>query len=125
MEYPLAEILDRLSILRLKKARLPHDPALNAEVHNFWAAAFRTGASLAQTERWLARLENINRRIWDLEAAIRREPGQENEPALELEEIGRRALAIRQINKDRIRVKNEIAKAMGDCPEIKIEHASA
>ena len=126
MEYPLSEIVDRLSILMLKVERLPsneHSPALNNEVHRFEDAVRLFGYSVDPNRiaRWIADQKEINGRIWDLEAAIRQGKGGE----LGLEEVGRRALAMRELNKERIRRKNLIAAEMREFQEIKIDHASA
>jgi hypothetical protein len=69
----------------------------------------------------LTSLYVINGKIWDLEADIR----QGKEGILGLEEVGRRALAIRDFNGERIRLKNEITELVGEkYKEIKIDHAS-
>ena len=65
-------------------------------------------------------LYDINGQIWDLEADIRN--GKEG--LLGLEEVGRRALKIRDLNAERIRLKNEIAKEHGGFVEYKHNHAS-
>jgi hypothetical protein len=83
-------------------------------------AAYRAdGVDIRQD--WIDRLYELNGRIWDLEFDIRR--GRDGE--LGLEEIGRRAIAIRGINKERVGVKNEIVVATGrGFRDIKMNHAS-
>lgn len=69
------------------------------------------------------RLFIIDHRIWELEADIRE--GKEN--SLGLEEVGRRALKIRDLNKQRIGVKNEINKRFDPenfYEEYKVKHSS-
>jgi hypothetical protein len=63
----------------------------------------------------------VHNTIWDLESELK--TGREAE--LPLEEIGRRAIAIRDHNNERIRIKNAIAERL-ECPvrEIKQDHLS-
>ena len=61
----------------------------------------------------------INGRIWDLESAIRMTD------SLPLEEIGRRTIQIRNINRERIAMKNKIAELFEEFQEIKVDHPSA
>jgi len=62
----------------------------------------------------------INNKIWHLETDIR------TSDDLELEEVGRRALLIRDLNKQRISIKNSINSFFGDkeFKEIKVDHRS-
>jgi predicted mannosyl-3-phosphoglycerate phosphatase (HAD superfamily) len=59
--------------------------------------------------------------IWDLEKELK--TGTEQD--LPLEEIGRRAIAIRNKNSERVKIKNSIAELL-DCPirEFKRDHLS-
>lgn len=124
---PLSEILDRHSILRLKKERLT-DRQKDAEflldqelaAYNRAIQEF-TDRGVAVKADWRDELYRINGGIWDLEADIR----QGKEAMLGLEEVGRRAILIRDWNKKRIAVKNLIAKETGSgFIEVKINHAS-
>lgn len=129
MEMPLSEILDRYSILKLKLERLipnqkDSEPKLllNKEFAAYTAAlqAFKDRGAMIKDE-WLDSLYKINGAIWDLESDIRR--GKENQ--LGLEEVGRRAILIREWNIKRIAVKNLITQETSlGFPEIKIDHAS-
>ena len=65
-------------------------------------------------------MREINGRIWDLESDIRK--GKEGE--LGSEEVGRRALMIRNINSERIALKNQIAVFHNEYGERKYNHAS-
>ena len=72
-------------------------------------------------ERILKKLYEVNGKIWDLEADIRK--GKEGE--LGLEEVGRRAIEIRNLNKTRISIKNEITEVTGSgFKDVKVNHAS-
>lgn len=120
MEYPISEIVDRLSIVKLKKERIggarfeDEYRILDDELRSFQD---ETGMNLSTI---FHHLYITNGQIWDLEADIR--SGKEGE--LNLEEIGRRALRIRDLNKVRIRFKNEISAETGGFLEVKGDHAS-
>lgn len=125
MKTPLPEALDKLSILTLKLQRLPND--VNRPVVEREFAFYKKIVDLYKEDgvdvkdEWLAGMIDINGQCWDLEAAIRQ--GRDDE--LGLEEVGRRALKLRDLNKIRIERKNEIAKDSGlDFFEIKVDHAS-
>ena len=147
MEMPLAEVIDRYSILKLKLERLvsqnnkeleltikkelavlatPQNQGLESIIKKELAAyenvleEFKKKGVLVRPE-WIDKLYEINGRIWDLEADIR----QGKEDKLGLEEVGRRALKIRGINRERIEAKNLITKETGSgFFEIKVNHAS-
>ena len=64
----------------------------------------------------------VNGMIWDLESDIRK--GKEGE--LGLEEVGRRAITIRELNGKRVAIKNKVNTIHNSgFTEIKINHASA
>ena len=114
MKYPIQEIADRLSILELKRERLPQSEDILKEIGIL-------EPEVAEYRDWVERLKEVNGSIWDLEFDIR--SGKEGQ--LGLEEVGRRALLIRDRNKKRIEIKNELAVVLGNPKEIKIDHASS
>ncbi len=116
MKYPLSELIDRYSILHLKVKRLPEDKAVLAEYEKFRKAIDEFGV---QCDEFVQAMIQANGRIWDLEFDIR------NGKDLPLEEVGRRALRIREINGERIAIKNQIAKKFGGFQEIKVGHHSS
>ena len=118
---PLPELIDRLSIIRLKIERIG-EPHLNREYEEYKRAIEENRKKGVKIdEKWLERLYELNSRIWDLESDIRR--GKEGE--LGLEEVGRRAIEIRELNKKRISVKNEIVDKTGKgFKDVKMNHAS-
>lgn len=121
MEMPLPEILDRMSIVKLKIERIG-EPHLKKEYEEYEKALteFRK-KGVKINESWIKRLHELNGKIWDLESDIRK--GKERE--LGLEEVGRRAIMIRKINKERISVKNEIVEKTGlGFRDVKMNHAS-
>ena len=118
---PLAEVLDRLSILKLKIERInePHlkkeQEAFNIAIDDFKNKGIKINNS------WLQSLYEVNAKIWDLEADIRK--GKEGE--LGLEEVGRRAILIRNLNRERVAVKNRIIEETGiGFKDVKVNHAS-
>ncbi len=126
LRTPLPEALDRLSILTLKLEHTPENDPRRTSVkkeYDFYRAvveSYRTDGTPVQNA-WLDELVAVNRTCWDMEDAIR----EGKEGGLTLEEVGRRALELRDLNKQRISVKNRIAKECGlDFFEVKIRHAS-
>jgi hypothetical protein len=118
MKTPLSEIIDRYSILLLKKERLSDDQltisllkeidVYKAEIPNLYL-------------NYVQKLYEINGQIWDLESDIRK--GKEKE--LGLEEVGKRTLQIRDLNKKRISIKNEIVFESNEgYIDVKMNHAS-
>jgi hypothetical protein len=121
MEMPLAEILDRMSIVKLKIERIG-EPHLIKEYEEYEKAVqeFKDKGIIVKDE-WLNELYKTNGIMWDLESDIRK--GKENE--LGLEEVGRRAIAIRDLNKQRIAIKNRVVEETGlGFKDVKMNHAS-
>lgn len=119
---PLPEVADRWAIATLKLERLPADQSEPGELQrqiDYYAAGldFNDATLVALVER----LREINGLIWDAEYAIRLGEDQQLGHA----EIGRRALKIRDLNRDRIAVKNSIAEHGGGFKDVKMNHASA
>lgn len=108
----VADAADRWSIALLKHERLGHSVDEAYEMQK---------ACLTADPLLIDALYTANGKIWDLESDIRK--GKEGE--LGLEEVGRRALAIRELNAQRIAIKNKIAATCGSFQEVKGNHASA
>lgn len=121
MEMPLAEVLDRLSILKLKIERI-NEPHLKKELEAFNKALDEfKNKGIKIKQEWLKDLYKINAKIWGLEADIRK--GKEGE--LGLEEVGRRAILIRNLNRERVALKNRIIQETGiGFKDVKVNHAS-
>jgi len=116
MNYSISDILDRVSILRLK---LKNSNCLSDDERNIIQDELQELSKEIKEEHeaTLEKLYYINGMIWKLESDIR--SGKEGE--LGLEEVGRRALMIRDFNKVRISIKNSMNDRF---KEIKIDHAS-
>lgn len=116
MIFPVIELVDRLAIAQVKhEITGANDAELNWYLDQFNQLDF----AHIQTE--LAQLKAVHQQIWALESDIR----QGKEHNLGLEEIGRRALEIRDWNNQRVKLKNLMAaKLHCTVREIKKDHAS-
>lgn len=118
MEMPLADLLDRFTIVTLKLQRIGEQFRPEYDVYRVGVEALGDRVK----PQWIADLLEINRRIWDLEAELK--AGVEEH--LSLEEIGRRAIEIRNANRGRIHIRNPIVRESGSgFEEMKIDHVSA
>lgn len=121
MEYPISEILDRYSIAILKKERLDIDNQKEINDLKVVIESYKD-KNFEFIESYITKLIDINGKIWDLESDIRK--GKEGE--LGLEEVGRRAILIRENNKIRVGYKNEIVEYFGvGYLDIKMNHVSS
>lgn len=115
--FPVIELIDRLAIadVKFKRTNGANDEELA------WYMDQAKAYDLAVIEDLFANLVEIHNEIWELEGLLK--TGREQE--LSLEEIGRRAIAIRDHNNKRIMIKNAIAERLS-CPvrEIKQDHLS-
>jgi hypothetical protein len=114
MEYPVAEMADRYTIAKLKHERLNQCTEEMIQLY----ASLGDRAVIHGFE--IGQLYAINGLIWDMEAEIRQGViGKES-----YEEIGRRALLIRHMNKKRVGVRNLIANIEKQPIDVKGNHAS-
>jgi hypothetical protein len=117
--YPLPDVLDRMSICKLKMERI-------GEPQCFEEFAFlKLGVSeydFPDSDCYFDKLYAINAQIWDMEADIRKGLDEN----LGSEEIGKRAIKIRNANKVRVSIKNEIAKkSKSGFEDVKVNHIGA
>ena len=70
MNYPLSELIDRYTILLLKKERLPADKQISKEVITFRKAIDEF--EHPKTTEYIDDLLEVNGKIWDLESDIRK-----------------------------------------------------
>lgn len=121
MERDAGDIIDRWAIAKLKAERIGAD---ESKKEYRW---FREGIHELKIkhpdidwEFYGQEIINIHSRIWDLESAIRR--GKLDH---DLTEVGRRAIQIRDWNKKRVALKNEINRRTGEgFQDIKQDHGS-
>jgi len=117
MKMPVSEMADRLSIAVLKNERTPED--MTDEISQY--SRELDGNLYDNIDSFVEKLKEVNGKIWDLEADIR--AGKEGE--LGLEEVGRRAIEIRKLNKIRVGYKNEMVELYKEgFRDIKINHGS-
>jgi len=111
MIYPLSEIFDRLTI----ETRKSHYGAKNLKLRRQYvqSVAERLGTHAANIIMAVIELTVANVDIANLEWAIRANKG------LKPSEVGRRALAIRDINALRIDAKSHLARYLGERVDVK------
>jgi hypothetical protein len=116
MIFPVIELVDRYAIAMLKFDKTQS----NLEEFEFYKEQLKI-YDLSTVRDELDSLYKIHNNIWILEAELK--SGREAE--LALEEIGRRAIAIRDWNNKRIAIKNTLAIKLGcGVREIKKDHLS-
>lgn len=103
MKYPLSELLDRVSICKLKAERLPSEETKN-EYETLLSATQEY--CFPDIDSYILKFFNVNSQIWDLESDLR----NYKEKTLGYEEVGRRAITIRNLNDKRVAMKKEIEK---------------
>lgn len=114
--FPVIELVDRLAIAEIKFKRTKAN-----EEELLWYTNESMRIDLTQIVDEYKDLKRIHDEIWELEAELK--TGRESE--LSLEEIGRRAIAIRDHNNKRVRLKNLMAEKLGcQVKEIKKDHLS-
>jgi len=126
MEMSLADICDHWTILRMK---IRFASELLEEEAKYRKEVIKAIKGSPLPEGILVPLVDImaaNAGIWQQEAAIRKEYDKDiaSQGALTLEEIGRRSVAIREINARRIEAKHCLDRIEGRVQEIKIDHLS-
>ena len=121
MKMPIGEILDRYSIAILKKERANAENQQEIEDLTKEIESYKSTHN-EFVEELIGKLIETNGKIWDLESDIRK--GKEGE--LGLEEVGRRAIKIREFNKIRVGYKNDTVEVFGEgYKDIKMNHASS
>ena len=108
---PTPEVADRFTIARLKIERLDKSE-IDFDDMEKQINYYKEGLDLENPDlsKLVEDLYIINGRMWDAEYAIRK--GQDDN--LGLEEIGRRAIHIRDLNRIRMKIKNDIIELTGD-----------
>jgi hypothetical protein len=115
--FPAAELIDRLVIAQIKHEKMSGENQKELDFYSNQAYTYE----LAHVAGLLAELKQVHLEIWALESDLRR--GLEDN--LGFEEIGKRAVAIRDWNSKRVKIKNKIATELGcDVQEYKKDHLS-
>ena len=117
MEFlPALELIDRLCIARVKYARTK---GANQVELDWYEQRFNLLAQSPELDQVIEAMTDIHHAIWDLEWQLK----SGVEQMLSLQEIGRRAIAIRDFNNKRIAYKNSVAAILGHVvTEIKQDH---
>ncbi|CAB4128474.1 hypothetical protein UFOVP112_32 [uncultured Caudovirales phage] len=114
--FPIIELVDRLAIAEVKFKRTKAN-----EEELLWYMNQSLSIDLSVIVNEYEQLKTIHNEIWELESELK--TGRESE--LSLEEIGRRAIAIRDHNNKRVALKNTMAEKLGcSVREIKRDHLS-
>lgn len=118
MEQALGEMVDKFTI-GIRKARMTGSNSELLDLGN--TIAKKIGLEKVEFLFKICQICDANYAIWDLEKELR----SDNEQNLYLKEVGRRALQIRDINKERIKASNNINELIGDDRRnVKVEHES-
>ena len=108
---PLPEVVDRYTIARLKLERLD-DTQIDVDSMKEEIEYYKSGIDFENEK--LSELTNelylVNGRIWDTESSIRM--GLDKQ--MTLNEVGSRALRVRDLNRIRMKVKNDIIDLTGN-----------
>jgi hypothetical protein len=117
MEFlPVLELIDRLCIARVKHARTQGANQVERDWYEHKLAQLPQSPELDEA---IQAMTDIHHAIWDLEWQLK----SGVEQMLSLQEIGRRAIAIRDFNNRRIAYKNSVANILGHpVTEIKQDH---
>jgi hypothetical protein len=116
IQFPIIELVDRLCIAEIKHQRT------NANLEELaWYKNQFNNIEVSKISLELELLKNIHNQIWELEADLK----SFYEHRHSLEEIGRRAIEIRNLNHKRIQLKNIMAEKLNcTVKEIKKDHIS-
>ena len=112
MKMPISEIIDRYTITKLKSERTSENVI---EELNFYKKELDDYK--VNLDKYIQLMYNINGKIWDTESDIRKGTN------LPLEEIGRLALQVRDLNCERNGIKADIVDQFSEgFKEIKINY---
>ena len=108
---PLHEVVDIYTICQLKLERLDHTQ-IDVDSMKDQLEYYKKGIDFTNTQliKLSEDLYNINGRIWDTEGSIR--AGLDDE--LGYDEIGKRAVQVRDLNRVRMSIKNDITELTGE-----------
>jgi len=131
LEVPLPEIIDRISITKLKIERVG-EPSLQKEMEEYQKALkeFEDRGVKINSE-WINELYEANKGIWDLEWDVREvvnseDVWEEAERRIGFEELGRRLLLVEELMRKRVEIKNKITGQTGSgFKEKKINHCAS
>jgi len=112
MKMPISEIIDRYTITKLKSERTNEDVSQELFAYQKELDAYQTNLN-----KYIQLMYDINAKIWDTESDIRK--GKK----LPLDEVGRLALQVRDLNCERNAIKATIVDKFSEgFKEIKINY---
>lgn len=117
LKMSLGDAVDRLTILSLK---IYYGEEAAISEHRYIEKGLDEAGYNGKLITNVIRLGAMNQMIWNLENEIRRHGTDK----FTLEEIGKRAVKIRDFNRKRVQYKNAISKMSKDYTEYKINHRS-
>lgn len=118
LNYTLGDIVDKMTILSRKVYFGEEDAYLELKTMVSGLKEMDIDGNFILAS---IRLAQMNFEIWNLENEIRKG----GEGRFSLEEIGKRAIEIRNLNRKRIKYKNEINRISGvNHKEVKVKHHS-
>ena len=108
---PLPEVIDRYTISLLKLERLDASE-IDIDEMKEQAEYYKSGIDFDSEGivNLSDELYKVNGKIWDIEGSIRK--GLDDD--LGYEEIGKRAVIVRDLNRKRMKIKNDIIELTGD-----------
>jgi hypothetical protein len=124
-----SEFLDRLTILTMKSR-------FDEKSETEFMLYLKELETLIKTDQWntfgnililsLIELSEANAKIWVTESAIRKEfdTDPESKQELDYDEIGKRAIMIREYNKIRLSARERIDQVFGEVSDTKVDHVS-
>ena len=117
MKFPVIEIVDRYTIAIVKFEKTG---GANREELEFYLSQIEE-LDVEKIDIHLSKLVEIHRQIWAMEDDFKKC----RDDNFSLEELGRRSLAIRDLNNQRVALKNSMAAEVNDSVrEIKQNHIS-
>ena len=108
MKFPVVELIDRYAIAQVKFENLN---GINADEVEFYRKQLEEEYNLESVQGLISGLVGLHKQIWAVEDDFKKLK-IDNQP---LEEIGRRALFVRDLNNSRVAFKNQIAERLGSC----------
>ena len=105
MDLPLADIIDRITILRLKIERTQSQDVKNELMECEKAVKEFESKGIKIKQEWLEELSKHNKDFWDQVIALK-----EAEKKLDFKEMGKMYIKQRIANKKRVELKNKITQ---------------
>ena len=120
MRIPIAELIDRMAILKLKIERVG-EPHLKKEYDKYEKAVLKyKSEGIIIDKRWFDKLYKINGKIWDIEFDLREIVNKlYNNISVEMNdedlvEIGKKRLSVEKLTKKRNVIVNQIVDQTGE-----------